>query len=315
MPTVDNSNAFLNINRHSGEYNSQLGFSSNGHIYYRKFSAAAINGTQPWLQVYHSGVFTNNSSNWNTAYGWGNHASAGYISSFTDTNEFVTGATFNGSNGIVTFTRNNGGDTFTLNLASTLTDVTVTGGTYTSGTQTLRLTKSDGSTVDVSGFAIDTDTNTNNYTTGATFNTGNGIITGTRNGGATWTVDIDGRFAPTVHNHKFLLGSTANEGGGGMQNWNSQESTLVLNPTTDWYTSLRIGHGDPVAYYSNTLAMSMTGGDTGRIHVRTNGNGTYGTWKKYWHDGDFTTTNISNWNAAYGWGRSRRRKDIQVIKS
>ena len=302
MPTVDNSNAFLNINRHSGEYNSQLGFSSNGHIYYRKFSAAAINGTQPWLQVYHSGVFTNNSSNWNTAHGWGNHASAGYISSFTDTNEFVTGATFNGSNGIVTFTRNNGGDTFTLNLASTLTDVTVTGGTYTSGTQTLRLTKSDGNTIDVSGFAIDTDTNTNNYTTGATFNTGNGIITGTRNGGATWTVDIDGRFAPTVHNHKFLLGSTANEGGGGMQNWNSQESTLVLNPTTDWYTSLRIGHGDPVAYYSNTLAMSMTGGDTGRIHVRTNGNGTYGTWKKYWHDGDFTTTNISNWNAAYGWG-------------
>ena len=57
-----------------------------------------------------------------------------------------------------------------------------------------------------------------------------------------------------------------------------------------------------MAYYSNTLAMSMTGGDTGRIHVRTNGNGTYGTWKKYWHDGDFTTTNVSNWNTAYGWG-------------
>ena len=30
--------------------------------------------------------FTNNSSNWNTAYGWGNHASAGYLTSYTDTN-------------------------------------------------------------------------------------------------------------------------------------------------------------------------------------------------------------------------------------
>ena len=30
--------------------------------------------------------FTDNSSNWDTAYGWGNHASAGYLTSYTDTN-------------------------------------------------------------------------------------------------------------------------------------------------------------------------------------------------------------------------------------
>ena len=29
--------------------------------------------------IWHSGDFSNNSSNWNTAYGWGNHASAGYL--------------------------------------------------------------------------------------------------------------------------------------------------------------------------------------------------------------------------------------------
>ena len=56
------------------------------------------------------------STNWNTAYGWGNHASAGYITGFTNTNEFTTGATFNSGNGVVTFTRNNGGDTFTVDL-------------------------------------------------------------------------------------------------------------------------------------------------------------------------------------------------------
>jgi hypothetical protein len=32
---------------------------------------------------------TNNSSNWNTAYGWGNHATAGYLTSFTETDPTV----------------------------------------------------------------------------------------------------------------------------------------------------------------------------------------------------------------------------------
>jgi hypothetical protein len=297
MPTVDNSNAFLNINRHSGEYNSQLGFSSNGHIYYRKFSAAAINGTQPWLQVYHSGVFTNNSSNWNTAYGWGNHASAGYLTSYTDTNEFVTGATFNGSNGIVTFTRNNGGDTFTLNLASTLTDVTVTGGTYTSGTQTLRLTKSDGNTIDVSGFAIDTDTNTNNYTTGATFNTGNGIITGTLNGGGTWTVDIDGRFAPTAHNHHgtYMKTNRTLTSINTIDNGGDRYDPSADNPTNEHYAVLTYGNG------GNVTGQLATHFVTGDLYSRGY-NTTWSTWKKYFNTDDFTTTNISNWNAAYGWG-------------
>ena len=184
-------------------------------------------------------VFADNLSisNWNTAYGWGNHASAGYLTAHpsvtaagssnnsgrtyiqdilldgfghitgittatetvvnTDTNYYTTGSTFNSTNGIATFTRNDGG-TYTLNLLSTLSDVTVTGGTYNSGNQTLTLTKSDGNTVSVSGFAIDTDVNW--YTTGATFNASNGVITGTRNDGGTWTVDIDGRYLTSVTN-------------------------------------------------------------------------------------------------------------------
>jgi hypothetical protein len=59
MPANDNSNAFLNINRHPGEYNSQLGFSSNGSMYYRSFSATAINNSQAWRQVWDSGNLTN----------------------------------------------------------------------------------------------------------------------------------------------------------------------------------------------------------------------------------------------------------------
>lgn len=38
-----------------------------------------LDGTQRAL--YHTGNFTDNSANWNTAYNWGNHASAGYLTS------------------------------------------------------------------------------------------------------------------------------------------------------------------------------------------------------------------------------------------
>ena len=37
---------------------------------------------------------TNNSSNWDTAYGWGNHASAGYLTSYTETDPVYTGSSW-----------------------------------------------------------------------------------------------------------------------------------------------------------------------------------------------------------------------------
>jgi hypothetical protein len=39
-----------------------------------------------WKTIYHNGNFTDNSSNWNTAYSWGNHASAGYLTSLPSHN-------------------------------------------------------------------------------------------------------------------------------------------------------------------------------------------------------------------------------------
>ena len=39
FPLTNNANAIISINKHSGAYNSQLGFSSNGNIYYRSSNA------------------------------------------------------------------------------------------------------------------------------------------------------------------------------------------------------------------------------------------------------------------------------------
>lgn len=51
MPATDNANGILQISRHNGNYDSQLGFSSNGNIYYRSFSNAVIDTTKPWKQI------------------------------------------------------------------------------------------------------------------------------------------------------------------------------------------------------------------------------------------------------------------------
>ena len=53
---------------------------NNSDVYVRSMygDAAADRG---WKRLYDTSDFTNNASNWDTAYGWGNHASAGYLTS------------------------------------------------------------------------------------------------------------------------------------------------------------------------------------------------------------------------------------------
>lgn len=55
---IDNSNSILTLNRHPGDYYSQLGFSSNGNIYYRRFSGNAINTSQGWDVILTSANYT-----------------------------------------------------------------------------------------------------------------------------------------------------------------------------------------------------------------------------------------------------------------
>ena len=330
-----------------------LGLKAGNTLYLNYGNASGtIRSYGSWLhgdtQILTNGrVLTNvTNTNWDTAYGWGDHSQEGYIKSYTETDTLASVTSRGASTstpitlqGALTLAQSNTSTVISGNSSGNLTidnntgsiafqanGSTVNSMTITSSLITLNENVQANGNIDM-GTNVITDTkvgqwntaygwgdhsqegyiksyvNTNEFVTGATFNTGNGIITFKRNnGGDTFSVDLDGRYAVSAHNHKFLLGSTANEGSGGMQNWNSQESTPDLNPTTDWYTSLRIGHGNPVSYYSNTLAIQMTGGDSGRMYIRTVANGTKQTWKKYWHDGDFTSTNISNWNTAYGWG-------------
>ena len=54
FPVDNNANAMISFNRHSGPHASQLGFSSNGKIYYRFGNATAITDSTAWQQIYTS---------------------------------------------------------------------------------------------------------------------------------------------------------------------------------------------------------------------------------------------------------------------
>ena len=278
------------------------------------------NDTGTWSKFFTDTNFTDNSTNWNTAYGWGDHSQEGYLKSYND--EYTTGATFNGGNGIITFTRNDG-DQYTVDISSTLTDVTVTGGTYNDGTQTLTLTKSDGDTVDVTGFAIESV----KFTTGATFNDSNGIITFTNNDNTTYTVDIDDRYLQlgggtltgnlTLNstNPEILFNGTSDAGVDmaikatpeGLNFYEPEDSNKIhFQILDDAGVNSTYGYkvGNTVVINSSRVLSNVTG----NISMFTNDSNYLTSFTET--DPIFTAspsagitdTNISNWNTAYGWG-------------
>ena len=64
----------------------------------------------------------------------------------------------------------------------------------------------------------------------------------------------------------------------------SSVTDTKVAPSTDWYNSIRMGHGDPYSYYSNTIAVRMTGAGSGTIYTQTISNNNAQGWNKHWHN-------------------------------
>jgi len=209
--------------------------------------------------------FTDNSTNWNTAYsdsitgvtvtGSGTKTltltqrdGSTIVTNFTDlqgsgggTGEEITGATFNLSTGDLTLITNSG-STIIASLdgryAFDSQFITHTGDTtihFTKGSINLSDLASTGHTHNLSllnndiGFITGyTDTNDNIYVTGSTFNTGNGVLTFSNISGGTFTVDLDGRY---------LTGYTETS------NTDDYVSSAAFNTTNGILTLTRISGG------------------------------------------------------------------------
>ena len=320
-----------------------------------------------YADVWTTGDFTStDTSNWDTAYGWGDHSTQGYLTTYN--NEYTTGATFNTGNGIITFTRNDG-DTYTVDidgrfmtqgLTYTTSPNTINNGgnrydphadnptnehyailTYGNGGnvtgqlathfQTGKLysrghnnswsgwrtywSDSDFTSTNVSNWntaygwgdhSIEGYVTNDEYTTGATFNTSNGVITFTRNDGDTYSVDLDNRYAYLSHDHARILELSTIQYGTGQLQWTDVSGTggagtngaAPENPFSDWFHHLIMNHANSGGYYVD-IAACFHSDD---IYFRRNVNGSLTTWRELWHTGHFTSTNVSNWDTAYGWG-------------
>jgi hypothetical protein len=99
----------------------------------------------------------------------------------TNTDDYVTGVSFNSSNGLLEFTRLSGG-TFNVDLDDR----------YSLDDHTHDLSSLNNDTGFITGF---TDTNNNDYLTGATFNPNDGVLSLNLLSGSTVQVDLDNRYA------------------------------------------------------------------------------------------------------------------------
>jgi hypothetical protein len=147
------------------------------------------------------------------------YGDANYSSGGANTDDYTTGATFTSQ--ILEFTRQSG-STYNVDLSNTysltghthvIADVTdftdnstnwdsayndiITGMTVTgTTTKTISLEQRDGGLVQAN--FTDESNNTDDYTTGATFNTATGVVEFTRQSGSTYNVDLDDRWSLTA---------------------------------------------------------------------------------------------------------------------
>ena len=286
-----------------------------------------------------AGITTTNITNWNTAYGWGNHASVGYLTSIPTHNHTsltgVTSISFNSQSSdtsSISTTISGTGTYFDFNLTDDNNNdwwrwrFTPSGGSVYDA-MVLKPVSNGNANLIISGTVTADNLNVSNwdtaygwgnhasvgyltsynnyYTTSAIFNTSNGIITGTRNDGGTWTVDIDGRYSLNTHTHvptdiNNFVGSV------NIDTYDQNGMWASLHSNT--------GSGTPPGNYYNII--NLSGDGTGRgtqlatyygsnnnfyVRSRTDNSNAWLPWTQVWTS-DVFTNNSTNWDTAYSWG-------------
>lgn len=141
LPNINNANGVLTLNTHSGNYYNQLGFSSNGNLYYRAFNGAALDATTAWKRI----AFTDSSIS-------GNASTATKLQSARTISlgGILSGsASFDGSGNVTIKATANDITTITksLNVTTSWVDTGITGSNLESGTYAVQMYVNDGTNV------------------------------------------------------------------------------------------------------------------------------------------------------------------------
>jgi hypothetical protein len=124
----------------------------------------------------------------------------------------------------------------------------------------------------------------------------------------TWA-NVSGKpstFTPSSHNHsKITENSTISFGQGSLQ-WtdlsgnggDGLNGNTPGNPFNDWHHHIIMNHSNSNGYYVD-VAYSF---HHDRVHFRRKAGSDPQSWREFWHTGNLSTTKVSNWDTAYGWG-------------
>ena len=196
-----------------------------------------------------------NQTNWDTAYGWGNHATAGYLTSFTETDPTVpthvkTITTTEKSNWNTAYGWGNHA------VAGYATQAWVGLNYYNEG----EIDDFFSGAEPISGYnKSNWDTAYNDKINSASFNTSTGVLTLTQQDAGTITVDLDGRYLSSDSDNQELTWDSGSKTLG-ITNGNS----VVLDLASEDFVTSQ-GYITGVNY----LAIQTIGGDSGAFNLDT----------------------------------------------
>ena len=209
-----------------------------------------------------------------TAHGWGDHSTAGYLTSQTSHADVVVDGDF-GSQGLMKRGASAGSYSIVTDNSANWNTAYSWGDHSTEGYLT---------------------SYTNNYVSSVSFNTTNGILTLNRSGLTALAVDLDNRYLTSQTSHADVVVDGDFGSQGLMKRGSSAGSySIVADNSANWNTAYGWGDHSAAGYLTSQTSHAdvLVDGDFGTAGLMTtNGSGTY----------SITTNNSSNWNTAYGWG-------------
>ena len=299
------------------------------------YRTVSNNAYSPWYDLWNTNDFTSTDvSNWNTAYGWGNHSTQGY-----QTNAF---SVVKDSGGTTQFSASGGdelrfegtGDTTVSFNASTNT-VTIFSQVGAGGTSS--------GVISFNGRAGAVTPQSNDYNssqiaevTNLYFTTARARTSISASGDLSYN-STTGVMSFTETDPVFVASPSYNITSTNITNWNtafgwgdhsgeylstnavgtstgfsysgaldSVTTSFIALSTSTQQPSNRVQNGAVLSYYLTSgsaiqLWMGMYG-DTGDMYLRNRNGGNWGSWIRQWNETDFSSTNVSNWNTAFGWG-------------
>lgn len=167
--------------------------------------------TDPTVPAHVKAITTTNISNWNTAYGWGDHSTEGYLTSAT--NNYADSLAFNTSDGILTVGRNGLGD-LTVDLDG-------------------RYALTAGGQQDLDSVTTQGNTTTNDITVNGMTVNGNLTVSGTTTTVNSNTVNIGDNI---ILLNSDETGAPSQNGGIEIERGTSTNKTLLWNETSDKWT-------------------------------------------------------------------------------